>query len=202
MKSEYEKMLMGEEFLSYDPDFQAIFVPKRMEATKMCKAFNEKSSLNPMEAIEDMASLLDMKGNNFLFAPFICDFGNIEMGEGTFFNWNVSFQDVGKITFGKNCMIGPNCSFYTGTHPLDPVRRKKGIMVAKPINIGDNVFFGGAVKVQPGVIIGANTVIGTGSVVTKDIPAGVFAAGNPCRVIKEIDLSSLDAEMLINKEEA
>ena len=90
------------------------------------------------------------------------------------------------MTFGDNVFIAPNCGFYTAGHPIDAERRNQGLEYARPIKVGDDVWFGGGVQVMPGVTIGSNTVIGSGSVVTKDIPSGVVAAGNPCRVIRPI----------------
>ena len=94
--------------------------------------------------------------------------------------------DAGKVTFGENVFIGPNCGFYTAAHPLDAARRNQGLEYAQPITVGDNVWIGGGVQVMPGVTIGDNVVIGGGSVVTRDIPGGVVAAGNPCRVIRPV----------------
>ena len=94
--------------------------------------------------------------------------------------------DGNKVTFGDNVFIGPNCAFYTAGHPLDAETRNKGLEYAKPIKIGNNVWFGGNVIVLPGVEIGDNSVIGAGSVVTRNIPANVVAVGNPCKLIKNI----------------
>jgi len=93
--------------------------------------------------------------------------------------------DVNTVTFGECVLIGPNCSFYTAEHPLDPALRKEGWESGRPIKVGDNVWFGGNVTVLPGVTIGDNAVIGAGSVVTKDIPADCIAVGNPCRVMRK-----------------
>ena len=95
--------------------------------------------------------------------------------------------DSNKVIFGDNVFIGPNCGFYTPNHPLDAKTRNKGIETALPIKIGNNVWFGGNVVVLQGITIGDNSVIGAGSVVTKDIPSNVVAAGNPCKVIKKIE---------------
>ena len=122
--------------------------------------------------------------------PFMCDYGyNIEIGDNFYANHNLLILDANKVKFGDNVFIGPNCGFYTSSHPLDYTIRNKGLEYANPIIVGDNVWFGGNVVVLPGVKIGDNTVIGAGSVVTKDIPSGVVAVGNPCRVIKNITIS-------------
>ena len=100
--------------------------------------------------------------------------------------------DCAKVVFGDNVFIAPNCGFYTAGHPIDKDRRNEGLEYAHPITVGNDVWFGGGVQVLPGVTIGSNVVIGSGSVVTKDIPDNVVAAGNPCRVIRpitEVDLT-------------
>ena len=119
--------------------------------------------------------------------PFYCDYGyNIEIGENFYTNHNVVILDCARVTFGDNVFIAPNCGFYTAGHPLDAERRNKGLEDAKPITVGSNVWIGGGCTILPGVTIGDNTVIGAGSVVTKDIPANVLAFGNPCKVVREI----------------
>ena len=117
---------------------------------------------------------------------FYCDYGfNIEIGENFYSNHNLVILDANKVIFGDNVQIGPNCGFYISGHPLDKETRKE-LEFAKPIKVGNNVWFGGNVCVMPGITIGDNTVIGAGSVVTKDIPANVVAVGNPCKVIKKV----------------
>ena len=111
---------------------------------------------------------------------------NVEAGDRFFANNNCVFMDPGKITFGDDVMIGPQCGFYTALHPLDPALRATGVESAKPIRVGNNVWFGGGVIVLPGVTIGDNAVIGAGSVVTHDIPANVLAYGNPCQIQRTI----------------
>lgn len=119
--------------------------------------------------------------------PFHCDYGwNIETGENFFANYGLTVLDVGKVTFGDNVVIAPNVSIYTAGHPIHPESRNSGYEYGIPISIGNNVWIGGGVVILPGVAIGDNAVIGAGSVVTKDIPGNVVAAGNPCRVIRTI----------------
>ena len=103
-----------------------------------------------------------------------------------FCNYNCVMLDCAPITFGDNVMVAPNCGFYTAAHPLDHTLRDEELEYAKPITVGDSVWFGGSVSVLPGVTIGSNTVIGAGSVVVKDIPSGVVAVGNPCKVVRPI----------------
>ncbi len=119
--------------------------------------------------------------------PFHCDYGwNIETGENFFANYGLTVLDVGKVIFGDNVVIAPNVSIYTAGHPIHPESRNSGYEYGIPISIGNNVWIGGSVVILPGVAIGDNAVIGAGSVVTKDIPGNVIAAGNPCRVIRTI----------------
>ena len=135
-----------------------------------------------------LTSFLGKKGKNtVILSPFQCDYGyNIEIGENFYSNHNLVILDPGKVTFGDNCFVAPNCGFYTAGHALDAEQRNEGFEIALPITVGNNVWIGGSVCVMPGVTIGDNTIIGGGSVVTKDIPSGVIAAGNPCRVIRKI----------------
>lgn len=117
----------------------------------------------------------------------MCDYGyNIHFGRNFYTNHNLVILDTATVKFGDNVFIGPNCGFYTAGHPVDVKQRNSGLEYAKPITVGNNVWFGGNVIVLPGVTIGDNTIIGAGSVVTKDIPANVIAVGNPCKVIKSI----------------
>ena len=119
--------------------------------------------------------------------PFHCDYGKfIEIGEGTFLNFDCIILDACKVKIGKHVLIGPRTCIYSATHPIYAPVRIEGYDVSKPVTIGDNVWLGGNVVVNPGVTIGENSIIGAGSVVTKDIPANVIAAGNPCKVIREI----------------
>ena len=119
--------------------------------------------------------------------PFYCDYGShISVGKNFFANYNCTLLDVGRITFGDNCMLAPNVAIYTAGHPLHPDSRNSGYEYGADVVIGSNVWIGGSVVITPGVHIGDCCVIGAGSVVTKDIPAWSLAAGNPCRVIREI----------------
>ena len=119
--------------------------------------------------------------------PFACDYGNhISVGKNFFANYNCTLVDVGKITFGDNCLLAPNVSIYTAGHPLHPDSRNSGYEYGADVTIGSNVWIGGSVVITPGVHIGDCCVIGAGSVVTRDIPAWSLAACNPCRVIRPI----------------
>ena len=132
--------------------------------------------------------ILGSTGERFLIEPgFRCDYGfNITLGEDFFANYGLIILDCAPVRFGRNCLIGPQCGIYTAVHPLDAVERASGMEYAKPVTVGDDVWMGGHVTVLPGVNIGDGSVIGAGSVVTRDIPAGVVAAGNPCRVLRPV----------------
>lgn len=163
---------------------------KRLRCKDMCAEYN---SLRPSEEdkrIELISKIVGKAGNDvWIEQTFWCDYGfNIELGDNFYSNHNLVILDCAKVVFGKNCLVGPNCGFYAGTHPLDPEQRNKGLEFAKPIYVGDNVWIGGNVVVMPGVKIGSNSVIGAGSVVTRDIPEGVLALGSPCKVIKKINM--------------
>ncbi len=140
----------------------------------------EKVNAAAKEVIEDSEEL-------FIIPPFYCEYGtHIKIGKNFFANYHCVMIDVAPITIGDNCLLGPNVSIYTAGHPLHPQTRASGYEYGKSVTIGDNVWIGGNVVIVPGVHIGDNTVIGAGSVVTKDIPDMVLAAGNPCRVIRSI----------------
>ena len=122
----------------------------------------------------------------FVNPPFYCDYGcHISVGDNFFANFDCILLDVNTITIGNNVLFGPRVCLFTAGHPLDAGVRREMLEFGKPIVIGDDVWIGGNVTVNPGVTIGSNVVIGSGSVVTKDIPSGVVAAGNPCRVLRE-----------------
>ncbi len=183
--TEKEKAAAG---MLYDANNDPTLLAEMAASGEKCFALN---SLPPSKAAERKAAiraLLGRTGDNFeIRSPFYCDYGyNIEIGENFFMNVNCVILDGAKVTFGDNVFIAPGCGFYTAGHPLDAAQRNLGLEYARPIRIGSNVWIGGNVIVLPGVTIGDNCVIGAGSVVTKDIPSGVVAAGNPCHVMKKI----------------
>ena len=182
--SEKQKMIEGK---IYNPNDKTL-VMDRIKAKNLCYAYNNLNPELTEEKKEIIKSLLGKTGDNFQIEPsFFCDYGyNVEIGENFYSNHNLVILDCTKVTFGKNTFIGPNCGFYTAEHPLDCQARNKGQEFAKPISIGDNVWFGGNVVVIGGVTIGNNVVIGAGSIVTKDIPDNSIAVGNPCRVIRKV----------------
>lgn len=184
--TEKEKMLAGE---LYDANYNEDLIKEREKAKDLCFAYN-KIKPSETEKRQEMIKKLvgKTKENLFIEQPFLCDYGyNIEVGENFYANHNLVILDANKVKFGDNVFIGPNCSFYTAGHPLDSKTRNQGLEYAKPIIVGDNVWFGGNVVVLPGVTIGDNCVIGAGSIVTKDIPENSVAVGNPCKVIKKIE---------------
>ena len=136
---------------------------------------------------EIVKELFGKSENAFVNPPFYCDYGShIEVGKNFFANYNCTILDVAKVIIGDNCQLAPNVSIYTAGHPVHPETRNSGYEYGIKVTIGDNVWIGGNTVICPGVHIGDNVVIGAGSVVTKDIPNMVIAAGNPCRVIREI----------------
>ena len=184
--TEKEKMLQGQ---LYDANHNPELIEERQKAKESCFTYNQTIPTNMEKRTEILKNLLGSTKNNFLIEPsFQCDYGyNIHIGENFYANHNLVILDAAEVTFGDNVLIGPNCGFYTAGHPTSDVeQRRAGLEYAKPIHIGNDVWIGGNVAVLPGVTIGDNSVIGAGSVVNKDIPAGVIAVGNPCKVVKKI----------------
>lgn len=184
--TEKEKMLAGE---IYDANYNEELAKERLQAKNLCYEYNHLKPSDVENRKEIMKKLFGKTKESFWIEPdFWCDYGyNIEIGENFYANHHLVILDANKVKFGDNVFIAPNCGFYTAGHPLDYQTRNQGLEYAKPIEVGDNVWIGGNVVVLPGVTIGKNCVIGAGSVVTKDIPEGSLAYGNPCRVIKKIE---------------
>ena len=162
-----------------------------MEEQKVCRRILQRlntADRSDFDAISRIVKeLLGKSEGAFINPPFYCDYGShIEAGKNFFANYNCTIIDVAKVTIGDNCQMAPNVAIYTAGHPLHPVSRSSMYEYGISVSIGDNVWIGGNTVILPGVHIGSNTVIGAGSVVTKDIPDWVVAAGNPCRVIKQI----------------
>lgn len=193
MKTEREKMISEELYDISDPEL----VELRDIARDMAKKYNQTAEHEKEERRELLTGFLGSFGEHSEIFPDVnFDYGcNIYIGERCYINFNTVFLDCASIHIGNDIFIGPNVSFLTPIHPLIAEERKvhftaKGnpynYIIAKPITVEDNVWIGGDVSILPGVTIGRDSVIGAGSVVTKDIPSGVIAVGNPCRVIRKI----------------
>src|SRR5687767_13482168 len=184
MKTEKEKMLSGELYDALDK----VLSDERMRTRLLIKELNDTREDEVEERARILKSLIPNAGLGlWLQPPFYCDYGtNMKVGEKVFFNFNCVVLDVMQVTIGSRTLFGPNVQIYTATHPIDYRERATGLEYAKPISIGEDVWVGGSVVVCPGVIIGDRSVIGAGSVVTKNIPSDVFAAGNPCKVIRRL----------------
>lgn len=184
MKTEKEKMLEGELYLASDPELSS----ERLRARVLLKQLND-SNPDETELREQIFNqLLGSKGENFwIEPPFFCDYGyNIKAGDNVFLNFNCVILDVNTVTLGDRVLVGPNVQFYAATHPIDTDLRGSLQEYGAPIHIGDDVWIGGGSIICPGVSIGSRSIIGAGSVVTKNIPEGVIAAGNPCKVIRKV----------------
>jgi len=183
-KTAREKMLANEPYIATDPELIKIHT----NAQNLLYAFNSSLPSEVEKQRELIQTLFGSVGSNFeVKPPFRCDYGcHIYAKENLFVNYDCIILDCNKVYLGSNVLLGPKVQIYTAYHPLDPKIRKSGLEMAAPITIGDDVWIGGGAIVCQGVTIGNNTTIGAGSVVTKDIPANVFAAGNPCRVRRDI----------------
>ncbi|GAA4452211.1 sugar O-acetyltransferase [Nibrella saemangeumensis] len=184
MKTEKEKMLTGELYNALDPQL----TEERVRTRLLIKDLNDSREDQPEERARILKELIPNAGADlWLQPPFYCDYGsNIIVGDRVFFNFNCVVLDVTYVKIGSRTLFGPNVQVYTATHPTDYQVRASGVEFAKPITIGEDVWVGGSAVICPGVTIGDRTIIGAGSVVTRDIPADVFAAGNPCRVIRSL----------------
>lgn len=164
---------------------------ERIRCKKAMAEFNKSAPDDIKIRRRLMNRLFDKEVNAWIEPPFYCCYGtNITLGDHTYINMNCTFVDDGKIVVGKAVMFGPNVTLATVGHPIRPDMRR--YMYTDPITIGDNCWIGANVTICPGVSIGENTVIGAGSVVTKNIPANVVAVGNPCRVLRDIGEHDLE----------
>ena len=184
MDEEKEKTLSGKLYKA----FGDVLFNERQKAKELVFELN---NLHPNDIETRNNIVKDLFGKVgirfYIEPPFRCDYGyNIEIGENFYSNYNLTILDCARVTIGDNVMIAPNVSIYTAGHPIHFEPRNEGFEYAYPIEIKSNVWIGGNVVINPGVKIGENSVIGSGSVVTKDIPANVVAVGNPCKVIKQI----------------
>lgn len=183
MPTEFEKMLAGELYDAADPEL----VAARARARDLCWDLNATREHEQVTRRNLLRQLFATGGDTVnLQPPFYCDYGsNIELGERVYFNFNCVILDVCRVIIGDYTLFAPGVQIYAAAHPLNAELRRKQEF-GKPIEIGSDVWVGGGSLICPGVKIGEKSVIGAGSVVVKDIPAGVVAVGNPCRPIREI----------------
>jgi maltose O-acetyltransferase len=184
MTSQKARMLAGQLYDSGDPQLKA----ERLRARSLCHELNAL----PIDALADKARILESLFGRPVTArvtpPFFCDYGyNIELGTGVFFNYNCVVLDVSRIAIGDNTLFGPAVQIYGASHPMTVAERRTGLEYGRPVTIGADAWIGGGAIICPGVTIGDSVVIGAGSVVTRDIAPGMFAAGNPCRAIRRLD---------------
>jgi maltose O-acetyltransferase len=183
MPNEKERMLAGQLYDPLDPELARA----RERARDLCQDLNATREADRDLRRGILTELFGAGGDSvWMQPPFYCDYGfNIRLGNRVFFNFNCVVLDVCRVSIGDFTLFGPGVQIYTATHPMDADLRRTQEF-AKPVAIGSDVWVGGGAIICPGVTIGSRAVVGAGSVVTRDIPAGVFAAGNPCRVIKDI----------------
>ncbi len=184
MRTEKEKMISGELYNALDPELSE----DRINTRLLLKALNDSREDDAVKRQRILSTLFPGAGTDlWIQPPFYCDYGsNMKIGDRVYFNFNCVVLDVAPVTIGSRTLFGPNVQIYTATHPIDHAERASGLEYGKPIVIGEDVWVGGSTVICPGVTIGDRTIIGAGSVVTKDIPADVMAAGNPCRVIRTL----------------
>ena len=182
--TEWEKMLAGLPSDDRDEEVEA----RRLVAKRLFRAYNRTTEMDVEVREKIKTELFRSVGKNVFIEPdFICELGsNITIGDNVFINFGCIIFDMGEVTIGDNAMFGPRVGIYTTNHAFDAEERIANVVVSKPIHIGNRVWLGADVKIVQNVTIGDNSIIGAGSVVTKDIPPNVIAVGNPCRVIRKI----------------
>ncbi|QIK83754.1 sugar O-acetyltransferase [Sanguibacter sp. HDW7] len=190
-RSNYQRMVDGDFYVADDPRIGEAVA----RAADGIHRYTELSRTDPAAARDVLAGVLGSLGEeSHIRPPFVVDLGfNIHLGARTFVNYNLVALDVAPIWLGDDVLVGPNVQLLTPVHPLQPTPRRDKLEGALPITIEDNVWLGGGVIVCPGVTIGRDTVVGAGSVVTRDLPAGVLAVGNPARVVRELTDDDFDA---------
>ena len=182
--TEWEKLQAGQLYNDFDADlFQ-----RRIAAKKLFRAYNRTEDKETERRQALLKQLFRSVGERVWIEPeFRCEFGgNITVGDDVYINFGCIILDCAEVTIGSHCLLGPNIGIYPVNHAIDPAERAAGGCQGKPLHSGENVWLGGDVKITAGVTIGDNSIIGTGSVVTRNIPANVIAAGNPCRVLRPI----------------
>lgn len=186
--TEWQKMVAGQPYDAGDPELKAARERCRFLYHTFNTSWQEKPARDAL-----LRELLGSRGNVCgINPPFFCDYGaNIHVGENFYANVNCTILDVCEVHIGDNVLLAPGVQIYTAAHPVALVPRVAGVEFGKPVRIGNNVWIGGSTVICPGVTIGDNSVIGAGSVVTRDIPANVVAVGNPCRVLRPITAEEL-----------
>ena len=184
MSEQKDRMLAGELYHANDPELRA----DAERCDRLLRRYNATSAEDRDERMAILRELLGSVGDGVAVRPPLAmDYGyQTSIGPGTFINCGAVILDVGRVRIGADVQIGPNVQLLTPTHPLDPEQRRSGAEAAEPITIGDNAWLGGGVIVCPGVTIGQDTVVGAGAVVTRDLPRGVLAVGNPARVVRSL----------------
>lgn len=183
MKSEKAKMLAGELYNANDLELKQA----RLRARSLCQQLNALPVSDMAEKAKILMALFEQETPITLNQPFFCDYGfNIRFGRNVYVNYHCIMLDVAEITIGDDVLLGPNVQIYTATHPLSAQKRKMGLESGQPVSIGNHVWIGEGTILCPGVTIGSGSVIGAGSVVIKHIPPNVLAAGNPCKVIRNL----------------
>ena len=187
--TEREKMLAGQR---YDPQ-DAELVAARDRARSLCRQINMAPAGGLERALPPLlAALFGAPTDAYVTPPFHCDYGvHVRLGRKVYFNFDCVILDVAPVTIGDHVLFGPGVHVYTAMHPLEAEERRSGVEWGSPVAIGNDAWLGGGVIVCPGVRIGERAVIGAGSVVTRDVPADVLAAGNPCRVIRPLNVPPL-----------
>ena len=184
-ESQKARMLAGELYRADDPELRGA----HLRAQEIVARFNATAAVATEERRELLTRLFDHFGAGAVLKPPLqCDYGfNTSIGARSFINYGCVLLDCNRIAIGDDVQLGPGVHIYTATHPLDAATRISGLEFALPVSIGDGVWLGGGTIVCPGVSIGANSVIGAGSVVVRDLPRNVLAVGTPCRVVRTLD---------------
>lgn len=182
--TEKEKMLAGELYNPADPELRKM----HLRAKKLFGKYNKIDPANEKKQDKLIKKIFGKTGKNVrVQPPFYCDYGiNISVGDNFFANYGCIILDVNKVTIGKNCILAPNVSLFSATHPVRAEERYNGVELGKPITIGDNCWIGGGAVINPGVTLGDNVVVASGAVVTKSFGSNVVIGGNPAKIIKEL----------------
>jgi maltose O-acetyltransferase len=185
MDGEKARMLRGELYDPTDPEL----VADRERARRLTRRYNGTTETEGDRREELLRELFGtVEGAVAVEPPFRCDYGyNVHVGEGFYANVDCVVLDVCRVAFGRNCLLGPGVHVYTATHPLDATTRAEGREYGEPVTVGDDVWLGGRAVLNPGVGVGDGSVVASGAVVTEDVPDGVVVAGNPARVVRELE---------------